>query len=123
MLDFTNYLIFIAAIGVVSLSVPMLIMRSGESHVYLMLSVFLGCGIIANMLPLLIEFRPSIQRFSLAILVPAYFLQPVFLWFYVKGLCSPTRWAFSAAHKSHYILSMMSFVFAIAALLLPEADM
>ena len=123
MLDSADYLISIATIGVISLSVPILWARSKLSQAYIMLSLFLCCGAVANTLPLLIELRPSLQRYSLAIVIPAYYLQPVFLWLYVKGLCSPTQWIFRNTDKRHLILPAISLVYAVAALLLPEQDM
>lgn len=123
MFDSFSYLMLAATFGLLSFSVPMLFVRKGLSQVYIVLGLFLVCGALANMLPLLIEFYPGLQQYSLAIVVPAYIAQPVCLWMYVKGLCSPTRWRLRDTHKGHLILPVIAIIYSLVALLVPENEM
>lgn len=123
MLDTPSNFILLATLGAISLSAPMLIARAKVSQAYVMLSLFILFSAIANSLPLVSAYAPIIRPYTLAIVLPAYILQPIYLWFYVQGLCSPTRWQFSNIRKSHFILPVVALVYSIAVVCLPANEM
>lgn len=106
--------ILAAAIGLVSIVIPMLIMRRGISQAYSMLALFLLCTAVAHSLPILIKFIPSLELYSLAIIIPSYIFQPVCIWFYVKGICSSTPWELRQNSRVHFVLPLLSIFYAIA---------
>ncbi|MFT7560183.1 MAG: AraC-like DNA-binding protein [Flavobacteriales bacterium] len=118
----SSYLILAAAVGIISLSAAMLIARIKLSQAYAMLGLFLLSGACANTLPLVTELWPDTRQYALAIVIPAYFAQPIFLWLYVKGLCSPTQWRLRGTSKHHMILPILSLVYAVVILLAPSGE-
>lgn len=122
MTDAVNNYLFIFIMGLISIALPMLVFRRNVSQVYLMLALFLVLGTLANCLPVLIELFPNIMPYSLAIVIPSYIIQPVSLWFYVKGLCSATKWDISKNRFVHYILPLLSLIYALIIVISPTKE-
>ncbi|MBZ9612121.1 helix-turn-helix domain-containing protein [Rheinheimera maricola] len=116
---FANYLLA-GSLGLVSIAIPMLMARREVSQAYLMLALFLIFTALANALPMLIQAFPSLELYSLAIVIPSYVFQPICLWFYVKALCSPTLWHIKQNRKLHYVLPILSLLYAVALLCTPS---
>lgn len=106
-------LILAAALGLVSIVIPMLLVRREISQAYTMLALFLLFTAVAHGLPILTHLFPSLAQYSLAIVIPSYICQPVCIWFYVKGICSPTPWYLHQNSRLHFILPLLSLLYAI----------
>lgn len=115
---FMNY-ILAGTLGLVSIVIPMLIARRETSQAYIMLALFLIVTSCANALPLFIHAVPTLELYSLAIVVPCYILQPICLWFYVKGICSPTIWHVKENRNLHFVLPAFSLCYALVLLFMP----
>ncbi|MGI5308676.1 helix-turn-helix domain-containing protein [Rheinheimera sp. WS51] len=117
--DFANY-VLAGSLGLVSLVVPMLMARREVSQAYVMLALFLIFTSVANALPMFIQAFPSLELYSLAIVIPSYICLPLWLWLYVKALCSPTLWHIKQNRNLHYVLPVLSLLYALALLCTPS---
>lgn len=116
--DFVNYFLA-AALGLACFVIPMLLARRKISQVYVMLALFLVFTACASALPIVIHALPALEPYSLAIVTPSYILQPLCLWLYVKGLCSPTPWDIKKTRPLHFVLPGLSLLYASLLLFTP----
>jgi len=116
---FANY-VFAGTLGLVSIVVPMLVARREISQAYIMLALFLMFTSCANALPILTQAVPNIGLYSLAIVIPSYICQPICLWFYVKGICSPTEWHIKQNRYLHFVLPALALLYALVLIFTPS---
>ncbi|WP_166836030.1 helix-turn-helix domain-containing protein [Rheinheimera pleomorphica] len=116
---FANYLLA-GSLGLVSIVIPMLLARREISQAYIMLALFLVFTSLANALPIFIQAAPGIELYSLAIVIPSYICQPIFLWFYVKAICSPTDWHIKQNRYLHFVLPALALIYALVLIFMPS---
>ena len=116
---FANYPLA-GSLGLVSIVIPMLLARREISQAYIMLALFLVFTSLANALPIFIQAAPGIELYSLAIVIPSYICQPIFLWFYVKAICSPTEWHIKQNRYLHFVLPALALIYALVLIFMPS---
>ena len=116
---FANYLLA-GSLGLVSIVIPMLLARREISQAYIMLALFLMFTALANALPIFTLAFPSLELYSLAIVILSYIFQPICLWFYVKALCSPTLWHIKQNRYSHFVLPALALIYALVLISTPS---
>jgi len=116
----TTFTLLIAALGVLSLSVPLLLFNNHNSPAHPPLVVFLICSGIANGLPAFIEFYPTLELYGLAIWLPCYLLMPASLWLYTKAITSPTPWYLRQQTRWHLLPAGLALLASVLLATLPK---
>ena len=116
---FFEHSLLAGSLGLVSLVIPMLLAKREISQAYVMLALFLFFSSCANALPIVTQAFPSLERYSLAIVVPSYIVQPICLWFYVTAMCSPSKWHIQQSRKLHVVLPVVALLYALAVITTP----
>ncbi|WP_019605488.1 helix-turn-helix domain-containing protein [Teredinibacter turnerae] len=118
-LDTQTYALLLASLGLLTLSLPLLLLDTAERLVRLPLAVFLFCSTFANALPALIEIYPSLDIYALCLFLPLECTAPASLWLYSKALTSPTPYAPAKKDMWHGIPVVFACLLAISLGLLP----
>lgn len=92
MQNFLTFGLLMASVGQLLLTLSLLALRVKRELTYLPLIVFFIGSLLTSALPAIAFVWPDIDLYGLAIVLPAFLIQPVALWFYVKALTSPSRW-------------------------------
>ncbi len=115
-----TFALLVAALGLLSLSVPLLLLNSSNKLSRIPMVGFLVCSGVANSLPVFIEFYSPLELYGLAIWLPCYLLMPVCLWLYTQAITATTPWKFSRKHYKHLLPSGFGILVSISLFTLPS---
>ncbi|SMF00388.1 AraC-type DNA-binding protein [Alteromonadaceae bacterium Bs31] len=119
----TTFTLLVATLGVLSLSVPLLLLSSNSSPAQLPLLAFLISSGIANGLPAFIELYPPLELYGLAIWLPCYLIMPPSLWLYTKAITSPTPWHLRQQACWHLVPAGLALVVSVLLATLPKESL
>ncbi|MDN4503900.1 helix-turn-helix transcriptional regulator [Alteromonadaceae bacterium BrNp21-10] len=118
--NLTTFALLIATMGMLSLSIPVLLLGAANRSAKVPLVSFLLFSGLANGLPALIEFYPPLELYGLAIFLPCYLLVPASLWLYVQAITSPIPWRFSKPQIKHFVPACLALMVSSMLVALPR---
>lgn len=116
-----NIVFLLAALGQIILALSMTMPRLKIAPVYVPLSLFFISSGISFSVPAINTLSPELTYYSLFIFIPCIVLQPVALWLYVSGLCSPIRWTFNIGYWPHFIPFFIGVSLSIYMMIIPKS--